>query len=527
MQGQNSFYQKLHLLQTTQVITLVGSFEFDLTEKMFTWTDALFMVFDMSVLPGNQVSFQQLLSFVDENDRPAFKSWFTENNSARLQEFNCTITTAENNRKHLHVWVQQTTNEEGTLVKRGSFQDVTKQRLLEQELIDANERWLIKAEVSQQLETIANSGSYEWNLTTNELSYSDNLYRMFGYEPGTVVPSPELFLSLVHPDDRQKAQSSLHVRKMSDGIFEDEYRIIPGHGHIRYINSRSRTFRNSKNELLIIGTLRDVTDEQNRLEELTSTTSKLELMNRQLEQKNDALEKTNNELASFSYVASHDLQEPLRKIRTFGERLLEREADNLSATGKDYLARMDNASRRMQQLIDDLLAFSRTNTMPRNFDQADLNVLVSEVKENLKLRIDETNATVMVDPLPNARVITFQFQQMLENLILNSLKYRKENTSPVIHVRYSFASADKLPFVPATADGQYHHITVEDNGIGFEQQYAEKIFEIFQRLHGKHEYSGTGVGLAIVKKTVENHHGFVFAQGTPGVGASFHIYLPA
>jgi light-regulated signal transduction histidine kinase (bacteriophytochrome) len=277
-------------------------------------------------------------------------------------------------------------------------------------------------------------------------------------------------------------------------------------------------------------------DDENRVIGFTKVTrdlterkladDKLRAFADQLEQKNKELEKTNSELRSFSYVASHDLQEPLRKIQAFGNLILETDKDILSKSSKDYFARMVKAANRMQNLIDSLLEFSRTSTLNKIYEQADFNVMLDEVKKELKELLEESNATVTVSGLRTLSVIPFQIKQLLSNFITNAIKYAKEGVPPVISITGSTVKAADIQHTQAQPGVDYFRLSVRDNGIGFEQVYAEKIFELFQRLHGKNEYSGSGIGLAIVKKIAENHDGFVTAEGRPGEGATFSLYLP-
>lgn len=255
---------------------------------------------------------------------------------------------------------------------------------------------------------------------------------------------------------------------------------------------------------------------------IKNVSNKLIELNHSLKHKNEQLEQSNNELSSFSYVASHDLQEPLRKIQTFTSRIMEKEYQSLSPQGTEYFKRMDRAAKRMQTLIDDLLTFSRTNTQPKNFKEVDLNQILEEVKSDIKDTIDEKNAIIISDALPVANVISFQFHQLIENLLFNSLKYNKPGIPPQITItcsRYEGSNGDLL-------EDTYYKIDFRDNGIGFEQQYHKKIFELFQRLHGKSEYPGSGLGLAICKRIMQNHKGAITATGVPGEGATFTVYLP-
>jgi signal transduction histidine kinase len=245
----------------------------------------------------------------------------------------------------------------------------------------------------------------------------------------------------------------------------------------------------------------------------------LQTANTQLEGRNALLLETaelarsNAELEQFASIASHDLQEPLRKVQTFAAQLNAHERDNLTDEGKDYLRRMSDAASRMRLLIDDLLVFSRVSTKGRPFEEVDLGEVAAQVLTDLEVAIDEAGATVTVDDLPTIEADRTQMRQLLQNLIANALKFRREGVAPEIHLTGS------------TTDVKAE-VTVSDNGIGIEPQYASRIFRAFERLHSRHEYPGTGIGLALCRKIVERHHGTITATGTPGAGAEFTFALP-
>ena len=211
-------------------------------------------------------------------------------------------------------------------------------------------------------------------------------------------------------------------------------------------------------------------------------------------------------------MASHDLQEPLRKIRTFGDRLKSRYGDQIG-DGADYIQRMQNAALRMSKLIDDLLTFSRVSTRAKPFLKVDLNLVLAEVLDNLAVPIEETRAVIEKDTLPVVNADPSQMKQLLQNIIGNALKFVPTDRAPHIRIRYE-------------QQEQRYRLAIEDNGIGFDDQYLDKIFTPFQRLHGRHEYEGTGIGLAICRRIVERHGGEITARSEPGVGTTFELELP-
>ena len=233
----------------------------------------------------------------------------------------------------------------------------------------------------------------------------------------------------------------------------------------------------------------------------------------------DELQRSNRELEQFASVASHDLQEPLRKIQAFGDRLRTHCEAQLGEKGKDYLERMLSSSKRMRRLIDDLLAFSRIATKSQPFARVDLNRVAQEVLGDLESRIEQTGGRVDLQPLPVLQADPVQMRQLLQNLIGNALKFQKPNEPPVVQV-----SATQLRSAPSGEEydpqASYCEIIVQDNGIGFEQTYTDRIFELFQRLHGRDEYEGTGMGLAICRKIAERHGGHIAATSSPGQGGA-------
>jgi PAS domain S-box-containing protein len=257
--------------------------------------------------------------------------------------------------------------------------------------------------------------------------------------------------------------------------------------------------------------------------DLTETKKQEEI----LQLKNTELETKNSELQAFAYVASHDLQGPLRKIQSFMSRIVEKERDSLSENGKVYLKRVQDSAKGMQVLIQDLLAYSRSNTTEGKFENTDLMQIINEVKEDLKEELNDKHATLEVKNLHTINIIPFQFRQLMHNLIGNALKFSNPAQPPHIIIKSEIANGLAFNNVKLSYQKEYFHISVSDNGIGFEPEYNEKIFEVFYRLHDNNEYKGTGIGLAIVKKTVENHGGIITANSILNKGTTFDIYIPA
>lgn len=249
----------------------------------------------------------------------------------------------------------------------------------------------------------------------------------------------------------------------------------------------------------------------------------------QLERTVKALERSNAYLEDFAYAASHDLKEPIRKILTFISRLKTALLDRMTESEAGVFTRIETSAKRMQLLVDDLLEFSHVSEKPRQIEAVDLNEKLRTVLSDLELQIEEKQAQVIItNTLPTINGNRRQLQQLFQNIIGNALKYSKPNEPTVITISTRIINADDalLHRFATTGDKPFHLISISDNGIGFEQQYADKIFEMFKRLHGKAEYSGTGIGLSIARKVLENHHGFIWAESEPGKGATFNILFP-
>ncbi|MBS1603751.1 MAG: response regulator [Bacteroidetes bacterium] len=261
------------------------------------------------------------------------------------------------------------------------------------------------------------------------------------------------------------------------------------------------------------------------INERKASEEKVTELNKQLLENIARLEAANKDLDLFAFMASHDLQAPLRKIRMFSDRLLASPGDSMGKEGRLYLTRIQEVSRRMQDLINDILRFSKISVEKQPFEAVDLNGVIEEVLSELETPIREKNAVVSVDRLPVLPASTVLMGPLFSNLVSNALKYSKKGEEPRVRIRY-----EEGPVLAGTngksADMRYGRIYIEDNGIGFDQKYAEQIFDMFRRLHPSSEYEGTGIGLALCKKIVEMHNGFISALGRPGEGAVIIVSLP-
>ena len=359
-------------------------------------------------------------------------------------------------------------------------------------------------------------GLWEYDFEKDELVWSDGMYRIFGYDPKTDRAHTKIDRNIykrhISEDDHYRIEEQ--SRKISNGAedYSWEFDITSADGQLRTISTYAKVLRNRQHEAVrVIGTSRDITQ--------------LKEYERGLENKIKELNKSNRELESFAYVASHDMQEPLRKISTFGQRLQNKFSESLGDDGRMYIDRMMASAESMRNLIDNLLEFSRIASN-NAYEKTDLSLIVQQVCEELDMKIEESQATVQVEVLPVVECISSQIKQLFNNLVNNALKFRSPDRPLQIRIRSELLSQKEVRDRHLQPHKKYAHIIVSDNGIGFEQQYADKIFQLFQRLQGKSEYPGTGMGLSISKKIVENHNGIISTEAEEGKGATFHIILP-
>lgn len=332
---------------------------------------------------------------------------------------------------------------------------------------------------------------------------SDGAREIYALEPEEIVRDPQSIVDVVHPADRPEFDASVaeSAERLTPWTWEGRVRIRTG--QVKWLRGTSRPARNADGDVVWDGMLSDVTP-------LKEAEARIAAYARELE-------RSNRELQDFAYVASHDLQEPLRKIRAFGDRLAARFAPVLGEQGADYVARMQNAAERMQTLIGDLLEFSRVRSRGRRFAPVSLDEVAREVLADLETRIRATGGRVDVDPLPVLDADRTQMRQLLQNLVGNALKFHRPGEAPRVRVTGE---------VRGTGDEARVELRVADEGIGFDEKYLDRIFSPFQRLHGREAFEGTGMGLAICRRIAERHGGTIRAASAPGEGALFTVELP-
>jgi signal transduction histidine kinase len=366
----------------------------------------------------------------------------------------------------------------------------------------------------QDAEAMARMGSWRWYANNNQIIWSDGLYRIWGVNPGSFHPSWDSFLQNVYEEDKDAVQLFI------DGIHSSKVR--------SEVNFRIETEGNVKHIWMAATPKEDSGQGESDLQGMVMDITRQKTYESQLKQFTLELQRSNQDLEQFAYVASHDLQEPLRKIRAFGDRLTARYGDGLDAPGLDYINRMQSASARMQVLIEELLSFSRVSKPDIVVEKLNMNELMKELIEDLDALIRRERAEIKVSRIPVIRGEHSQIKRLFQNLISNAIKFHKPDQHPIVEVSARTMRGNQVSeeFQFQATRPEYLRIELKDNGIGFEEKYKEKIFNIFQRLHGRAEYEGTGIGLAICRKVVTNHGGLITARSTVGVGSEFIVILP-
>lgn len=500
------------LSQQAQAIAHIGNWTYELPTGEYKWSDELYNIYNIP--RERMLSYEEVTNYIHPDDR--------EETLAYLQH--CIETGKDYDKYHriilddgeiktIHRRAKVIRDEKGNPVRLvGTTQDVTEQHRIQQELKD-NQNFIRK--IADASPTIL----YLFDVPTNRFIYiNKEIYFVLGYTIDEVLKLEGAVVDfLYHPEDvalLPERKASPKKFQSANSMMQYECRLKSNTDEWCWVLVREVVFKTDEEGkvLQVLGAALDI--------------SKRKEMEKTLLQNSFQLEQSNASLEEFAYVASHDLKEPLRKISTFGDRLIHTQGEKLSEDGRIYLKKIIDASQRMQTMINDILSISLISG-DRSFQLFSLQAILEEVKHTLEFKMESKYAVLEAPHLPEANIIPSQFRQLFQNLISNSLKFTNEGVQPFIRIRYSYLKpADvnqlQLPKAPA-----YLKLEFEDNGIGFEDEYAGKIFQIFQRLHGRSEFEGTGIGLAICKKIVEHHGGVIYASAIPGKGAIFTIILPS
>lgn len=381
-----------------------------------------------------------------------------------------------------------------------TFSNITSQKL-QMGLIEEHKVILDEAE------SLAQMGSWKWTIANDQLVWSHGLYKILSKNPGRAI-SWNSFLENVVAEDVHIVQHCLDKLKSNENSSLIEYRIIKNN-RIHYLSLTAK--RPTSLGLDILGAVADITERKD--------------YEKQLEKNNKELKRSNEDLEEFAYVASHDLQEPLRKIRAFGDKLVSQYPTELGTEGSDYILRMQSASSRMQSLIQDLLSFATLSRGALDFELLDMHSMLGDVLEDIDLQVRRGEATVEIGVIPSVFGDKVQIRRLFQNLIANAIKFQKPTEKPFVKIQGKVMMESEIfkELDISLPKGTYVSISVKDNGIGFDKKYEEKIFNIFQRLHGRTAYAGTGIGLAICRKIMTNHKGCITAKSVENVGSEFII----
>jgi signal transduction histidine kinase len=622
---QEDLERRQSLLQHAEKLANMGSWDLDVETKEINFSDALYRIF--GYMPNSiSPSLELMYNMIIPDYRMEYKQ-LLENAITNQTSFNTEyeVLWVNGERRYILAQCRYIASDKkiiGTCLDISELKETT-QKLSQNEVL------------LKEAESIAHNGSFEWFNGVDHIFWSDELFRIHGFEPNSININFQFYKKLVHPDDLERCEKLQQKITESKKNFALEYRIIRPDKEVRYVYLTAKVIL-SKDESInkIIGNLQDITELKNAaillektesiyktiasnvpdsvvlmydrnfklilfdgpiLEDITFKNelytgiplsdmfpaeevqqnedilkrafdgeelqvekdfetektfmidfkpvrnasgdifnvmvvmhdiTEIKKVQKSLESKVEELNRSNQDLEQFAYVASHDLQEPLRKIRAFGDRLQTKYSSNIAEEGLDYIKRMQSASERMQTLIDDLLTFSRVTRTDEGYVEVDLHDQLKKIIEDLEFTIEKKNATIDLMVNHNICAIPGQIRQLFQNLISNAVKFTNEGVPPLVEIKSEILRGDAFNEEQLLQNKDYCRITIRDNGIGFDQQYSEKIFELFQRLHTRNEYQGTGIGLAVCKKIVEKHNGIIKVNSKQNEGTLFTIILP-
>jgi PAS domain S-box-containing protein len=502
------------LLRQTEEVGQIGSWEYDIASGKFKWSDAMYGLFGKA--PAEEVHPEIYLQYATEAHKLKARQLvrFLKKEHTPFEEtIHILVGGTE---KILRIKASVIHDDKGRPQKMiGVDLDITNIREAEAKLEESQN-------ILQQTTLASPDAIVILNLEQKSISYLNNvLSEWSGYTNRELADRGfEGRLQLVHPNDREQfaAFNEALLSATDDEVKQLDYR-LQGINNLYWIRNRSRVFRRNKEGMPthLLSILQNITDAYMAQEELSK-------LNASLEQKNKELQIKNDEITSFAFIASHDLKEPIRKIHTFTDILLHKESTDLSESSRSLLLRMNESVKHLNLLIRDIQELSRIHSETTGFENTSLNEAVQKAMNELAGEIAETGAAIDVGNLPAVRAIGTQTVYLFKNLLSNAIKFQPPGNKPQVIIR-----AETVPAAAVSvqhAAGHYLKVTVQDNGIGFDNEYKDKVFRIFQRLHGKEAFSGTGMGLSICRKVMENHQGFISVDSHVGRGTTFCCYFP-
>lgn len=481
-------------LSDAQKLSKTGSWEYNLKTGELFWSDELYHIFELQHTPAEKL-FNACREKIHPDDISNLDYAINSAHETGVSEvYEHRIIMQDGSLKHLLGLGEVIKNENGEpLWLRGTTQDVTERKEFEISLEKTRKSLAIAQE-------IARMGSWEWDITSGWEEWSDEQYRIFGYKPREVQASYSLFVSHLHPNDKTNVLMAVELALKDIYKFDIEYRIITKQGETKYVEARGEVEKDINGVAIFMrGTVLDITEKK--------------LTNQRLKEYYNQLEIKNKELEQFAFVASHDLQELLRTISSFTELLTEEYTTKFDTNANIYIRFISQSATRMRDLITGLLEYSRLGNKIIA-EETDCNELLKHVMENLHITIKETNTVIKIEKvLPVLKAYPIELELLFQNLISNAIKFRKKGAAPEIIIQ-----ADKKE-----NDWQF---SFADNGIGIDDKYFDKIFLLFQRLHSRDVYEGSGIGLSHCKKIVELHKGKIWVESKPGEGSIFYFTIP-
>lgn len=521
--------QKQLQLDNAESLFNYGSWEWTLGAEYVIWSNGLFNIFgyDATEYLDSKMAYGEYNRHIVEEDKERTKilSYEAIANKREHYEFEHSIIDEKGARKLIAVKGKPCLDKYGNVFRVfGTSEDITELSKLKntleykvQELSKVYEELKKSKDLFKEAESLMSYGSFDWEVKNDVLMFSDGLRRLFGGSKIAKVSQKltyEFFISRLHKDDVVRVKEIIEKAIRSKKTYSFEYRLTDLDGKEKTVHTQGWVTKSNENgSIRLTGNTVDITE--------------IKIYEKELRHKIEELNRSNQDLEQFAYIASHDLQEPLRKIMAFGERLSSKYSEHLSTDGQFYISRMMDAANRMKILMENLLSYSRVSIKAEPVELVDLGVIIESVLSDLEMKIQDVDAQITLKSMPTINALPTQMHQLFQNLISNSLKFVKQNEKPIIRIEASLVSKEEMELTTFNfGNNKYHKIVVSDNGIGFDAEYSEKIFLIFQRLHGRSEFEGTGLGLAITKKIIDNHQGFIVAESEVNKGSKFTVYLP-